>query len=131
MISVADPVGLGLVASLAHPGGNVTGLAYTSTSGKELELLKEIIPEVRRVAILSNPGNTSNARAISNIEATARSLAVQLQLLEARAPNEFDAAFAAMAKERVGACSYWPTRCSTARGSQTSRQGAACRQHTG
>jgi putative ABC transport system substrate-binding protein len=103
MISVADPVGLGLVASLAHPGGNVTGLAYTSTSGKELELLKEIIPEVRRVAILSNPGNTSNARAIRNIEATARSLAVQLQLLEARAPNEFDAAFAAMAKERVGA----------------------------
>jgi len=107
MIAVADPVGLGLVASYAHPGGNVTGLTNrvggVTTVGKQLELFKEIIPEVRRVAILSNPGNPADALAIRNIEAAARSLAVQLELLEARAPNEFDAAFAAMAKERVGA----------------------------
>jgi len=107
MVAVADPVGLGFVASYAHPGGNVTGLTNrvggVTTVGKQLELFKEIIPEVRRVAILSNPGNPADALAIRNIEAAARSLAVQLQLLEARAPNEFDAAFAAMTKERVGA----------------------------
>ena len=107
MVAVADPVGLGLVGSYAHPGGNVTGLTNrvggVTTVGKQLELFKEVIPEVRRVAILSNPGNPADALAIRNIEAAARSLAVQLQLLEARAPNEFDAAFAAMAKERVGA----------------------------
>ena len=106
MVGAASPVELGLIASLARPGGNVTGLSYSvsvETFGKELELLKEIVPEVRRVAILTNPANPVHALAISNVKVAARSLGVQLQLLEARGLNEFDGAFAAMAKERVGA----------------------------
>ena len=106
MINVGDPVGLGLIASLARPGGNVTGLSFSvgmETFGKGLELLKETVPQVRRVAILSNPGNPSHALAIRDLKVAARSLGVQLLLLEARDPNEFDGAFAAMAKERVGA----------------------------
>src|SRR5215470_11406715 len=104
-ISLGDPVGTGLIASLARPGGNVTGVSYSvgvETIGKGLELLKEIVPNVRRVAILSNPGNPLHAPAVRDVKVAARSLGVQLQLLEARGPTEFDGAFAAMAKERVG-----------------------------
>jgi len=106
MIGVGDPVGTGLIASLARPGGNVTGLSFSvgvETFGKELELLKETVPRVRRVAILSNPANPVQPLQIREVNVAARSLGVQLQLLEARGPNEFDGAFAAMAKERVGA----------------------------
>jgi putative ABC transport system substrate-binding protein len=106
MISVGDPVGLGLIASLARPGGNVTGSSYSvglEITGKLLELLKETVPKARRVAILSNPANPAHPLAIREVSVAARSLGVQLQLLEARGPNEFDGAFAAMAKERVGA----------------------------
>ena len=105
-ISLGDPVGLGLIASLARPGGNVTGLSYSvgmETFGKQLELLKEIVPKVRRVAILSNPANPFHALAIKEVKGAARSLGVELQLLEARGPEEFDGAFAAMTKERAGA----------------------------
>jgi putative ABC transport system substrate-binding protein len=106
MVGVGDPVGLGLIASLARPGGNVTGLSFSvglDTIGKALELLKEVVPKVRRVAILSNPANLSHALAIKNLKVAARSLGVQLQLLEARGPNEFDGAFVAMAKGRAEA----------------------------
>jgi putative ABC transport system substrate-binding protein len=106
MVAAADPVGQGLIASLARPGGNVTGLSFSvgvETFGKGLELLKEIVPKVRRVAILSNPANQAQALEIRNVEVAARSLGMQLQFLEARDPNEFDGAFAAMAKERAGA----------------------------
>ncbi len=106
MISVGDPVGLGLIASLAHPGGNVTGLSYSvgpEIFGKGLELLKETVPKVRRVAILSNPANPAQPFIIREVNVAARSLGVQLQRLEVRGPNEFDGAFAAMSKERVGA----------------------------
>jgi putative ABC transport system substrate-binding protein len=102
----ADPVGLGFVASLARPGGNVTGLSYSvgpEIVGKELGLLKEIVPKVRRVAILSNPANPVQPLLMREVKVAARSLGVQLQLLEARSPNEFEGAFAAMANERVGA----------------------------
>jgi putative ABC transport system substrate-binding protein len=101
-----DPVGLGLVTSLARPGGNVTGLSFsagTDIVGKLLELLKETVPKVRRVAILSNPTNPSHALAIENVIVAARAVGVQLQLLEARDPNQFDNAFAAMARERAEA----------------------------
>ena len=101
--SAGDP-GIGLVASLSRPGGNVTGLSFSvdmATFGKGLELLKETVPKVRRVAILSNPANQAHALALK--EVAARSAGVHLQLLEARGPNEFDGAFAAMARERVGA----------------------------
>jgi putative ABC transport system substrate-binding protein len=103
---VGDPVELGLIASLARPGGNVTGLSFSvgmDIFGKGLELLREAVPKIRRVAILSNPANPSHALAITNVKAAAGSLGVQLQLLEAREPNQFDGAFAAMAKERVDA----------------------------
>src|SRR5437867_8146605 len=106
MIAVRDPVGTGLIASLARPGGNVTGVsgyAGLEIVAKQLELLKETVPKIRRVAILSNPTNAYHQLAIREANVAARSLGVQLQLLEARGPNEFDGAFAAMAKERVGA----------------------------
>jgi ABC-type uncharacterized transport system substrate-binding protein len=106
MATSADPVELGLIASLARPGGNVTGLSFSvglEIVGKELELLKETVPKVRRVAVLSNPGNPGNALAIRNVKITARSLGVQLHFLEARDHNEFEGAFAAMARERAGA----------------------------
>src|ERR1700730_5628615 len=106
MIAVRDPVGTGVIASLVRPGGNVTGVsgyAGLEIVAKQLGLLKETIPKIRRVAILSNPANAYHQLAIREANVAARSLGVQLQLLEARGPNEFDGAFAAMAKERVGA----------------------------
>jgi ABC-type uncharacterized transport system substrate-binding protein len=96
MTNVGDPVGLGLIASLARPGWNVTGLSYSigmETFGKSLELLKTAVPKVRRVAVLSNPANSAHALAISSLKVMAQSLALDLQFL----------AFAAMAKERAGA----------------------------
>jgi putative ABC transport system substrate-binding protein len=106
MIGVRDPVGTGLIASLARPGGNVTGVsgyAGLEIVAKQLALLKETVPEIRRVAVLSNPANAYHQLAIREVTVAARSLGVQLQLLEARGPKEFDGAFAAMARERVGA----------------------------
>jgi putative ABC transport system substrate-binding protein len=106
MIAVRDPVGSGLIASLARPGGNVTGVSGSAGLewvAKQLELLKETVPKIRRVAILSNPTNAYHRLAMRELNVAARSLGVQLQLLEARGPNEFDGAFAAMAKESVGA----------------------------
>jgi putative ABC transport system substrate-binding protein len=106
MIAVRDPVGTGLIASLARPGGNVTGgsgSAGLEIFAKQLELLKETVPKVGRVAILSNPANAYHELAIRELKIAARPLGLELQLLEARGPNEFDGAFAAMAKERAGA----------------------------
>ena len=106
MMGAAEPVELGLIASLARPGGNVTGLSWSvnlELIGKELELLKETVPKVRRVAILWNPANPAHAIAVGHLKDAARSLGLQLQLLEARGPNDFDGAFAAMAKQRVDA----------------------------
>jgi putative ABC transport system substrate-binding protein len=106
MTVAAHPVELGLVASLARPGGNVTGLSYDvglETIVKGLELLKEALPKVRRVAILWNAVNPAQALVIRDINAAARSSGVQLQLLGVRGPSEFDGAFAAMAKHRVEA----------------------------
>jgi putative tryptophan/tyrosine transport system substrate-binding protein len=104
--SVGDPIGLGLIASLARPSGNVTGLTYSvglEAFSKQLELLKETVPGISRVAVLSNPANPGAALAISNVKIAARSLGLQLQLLETRNSDEFDGAFAAMAKERAEA----------------------------
>ena len=101
-----DPVEQGLIASLARPGGNVTGLSYgvgQEIFGKQLALLKEAVPKIRRVAVLWNPAAAPLTRAIEEVKVAARSLGLQLQFLEARSPNEFDGAFTAMAKERAGA----------------------------
>jgi putative ABC transport system substrate-binding protein len=102
MVGVADPVGVGLIASLARPGGNITG---TSTMAahivtKQFELLKEIVPNASRVATLWNPANSMfQLLQLREAQVAARTTGVELQLLEARAPNDFDAAFAAIDRE--------------------------------
>jgi putative ABC transport system substrate-binding protein len=106
MTNAFDPVGSGLVASLARPGGNVTGLSTNpgpEIYGKQLELLKEAIPKHKRTGILSNPGNPFSALAIKEIKSTAQRLGVSIQLSEARSPNELETAFAVLTKRRVGA----------------------------
>jgi putative ABC transport system substrate-binding protein len=105
-ISFDNPVEHGLVASLARPGGNVTGLSYSvgpEIFGKDLELLREVIPAVRQVAVLSNSANPNHALMISNVETAARSLGLELVLFEARAADELDGVLAAMARARVEA----------------------------
>ena len=113
--AVIDPVGAGLVASLARPGGNITGLSQMVPDlvGKQLEILKEVSPKTSRVALLSNPANPAHALAIRDAKVAAGSLGVQLQLVEARGPSEIDSAFAAMTTEHE---------------SQTSRPDAVCRR---
>ena len=105
-MSAADPVASGFVASLARPGGNITGgtsLVGPGLVGKRLELLQEAVPKLSRVAVLSNP-TTPDARVfIGEAEVAARSLKVQLHIMEARGPAEFGGAFAAMIKERASA----------------------------
>jgi len=105
MSLVNDPVGSGFVASLARPGGNVTGLTTMSPDlvSKRLELLKAVIPKVSRVAVLQNPGNPASAAMLREAEAAARTLGVQLQTLEARNAQEIESAFATMIRERTGA----------------------------
>jgi putative ABC transport system substrate-binding protein len=104
MASHADPVGSGLVVSLARPGRNVTGLSALSPElvGKRLQLLKEAVPRISRVAVLSNPTIPSHALELREAEVAARSLKVQLQVLQARAPSDFASAFSAMTKDRAG-----------------------------
>ena len=105
MTNQADPVGSGLVASLARPGGNITGMSLLNPEivGKQLELLKAVVPRVSRVAIMRNPTNQTHALSLREAEAAGRSLRVQIQTFEARRPEEFDGAFAAMASERASA----------------------------
>jgi len=111
IVSVSgDPVGTGLVDSLARPGGNVTGLAnFTSElSGKRLELLKEVIPQISRVAVLWNPDSPGAARRMKETESAAPSLRIKLQPVAVRGPNDFEHAFSAMKKARAGA--FFPLR---------------------
>jgi ABC-type uncharacterized transport system substrate-binding protein len=105
MAVVIDPVGSGLVASLARPAGNITGNSVMASDliGKQLELLKELVPKVSRVALLWNPENPGSAPQLREAEAAARALGVRLQPLAARVPQEIDTAFAAMTRERTGA----------------------------
>jgi putative ABC transport system substrate-binding protein len=110
MSVVVDPVGSGLVPSLARPGGNLTGTSIMATDliGKQFELLREVVFKVSRMAFLWNPTNPSHAPAISYVKGAARALGVQLQLLEARDPQEIDRAFAAMTREQAGALVVLP-----------------------
>src|SRR5262249_47458960 len=107
MISVGDPVRLGLVESLGHPGKNATGLSFGTLGGeiyaKQIEFLKEAVPKVRRVAILSNPANPGHELMTSSVQGAAQTLGLQILLLEARGPEQFDSAFAEMMRGRVGA----------------------------
>ena len=100
-----DPVGSGLVASLARPGGNVTGLSQATPElrGKQLELLKEAVPRLSSVAVLSNPTLPSLALELKELEVAARALKVRLYVVEARVPSELKDAFSVATKERAGA----------------------------
>jgi putative tryptophan/tyrosine transport system substrate-binding protein len=97
-----DPVGTGLIASLAHPGGNVTGLAVLNgeTSAKRLELLQEVIPGLSKGAILWNSANPANSLAFRETESAGQKLGVALVSEEVRSPADFESAFAAMAERR-------------------------------
>jgi ABC-type uncharacterized transport system substrate-binding protein len=104
--TAAEPVGSGLVTSLARPGGNVTGLSLLAgleMSGKQLELLKEALPKLTRVAVLADPASSPTAGLLKEAKQAARSMGVQLRVLEARDPDELEGAFSTIKKERVGA----------------------------
>jgi putative ABC transport system substrate-binding protein len=100
----ADPVGVGHVASLARPGGNITGLStlLTDLVAKELEIFKEAVPQTTRIGILWNPTTPSHGPAVQAVEAVGEKLGVQLLLVPARTVEEFDAAFSTMTRERMG-----------------------------
>jgi ABC-type uncharacterized transport system substrate-binding protein len=106
--AAADAVASGLVTSLGHPGGNVTGLSFLAPElvGKCLEQLKQAVPRVSRVAVLSHPGalgEHTERDMLKRAEDTARGLGVRLQFLEARRPDDFGRAFSEMNKGRAGA----------------------------
>jgi len=105
MTGVVDPVATGLVASLGRPGGNVTGMSLMAPEivGKQMQLLKELVPKISRVAVLWNPANPSGAPQLREAEVAARTLTVRLQPLEARNSSELDKAFAAAAQQRADA----------------------------
>jgi putative ABC transport system substrate-binding protein len=98
MMHTPDPVQLGLVASLARPGGNITGVTTLSAdlSIKQLELLKEAVPRVSRVALLWNPDNPWHPATVKALRASSGSLGLRLQVLETRGPEAFDGVFHAM-----------------------------------
>jgi putative ABC transport system substrate-binding protein len=108
MAGVNDPVALGFVKSLAHPGGNITGVTALGQElvGKQLELLKAAVPEVTKIGVLGTPGNL--ARFWPEVERTAQALDVQLQVLVVRAPEEFASAFALATKQGAGAVLLLP-----------------------
>jgi len=103
---VGDPVGSGVVASLARPGGNITGwthLAGLELAGKRLELMKEAVPGVTRIGALWNPANPGNAPFVKELEVAAQALKVQLHPVGVQDPKELDRAFAALARQRTEA----------------------------
>jgi putative ABC transport system substrate-binding protein len=100
MAAVADPVGSGLVTSLAHPGGNVTGLSLMAVeiSAKRLQLLKEAIPRLTRVAVLWNPDTPWHPKAIANLKAAAPALSLKLSFVGVRRPDEYSPAFSKISR---------------------------------
>jgi putative ABC transport system substrate-binding protein len=105
MANVADPVGSGLVANLAHPGGNVTGLTIMTTelSIKRLQLLKETAPRATRVAVLWNPDAPYSPKVIEELKVAAPSLSIELSLVSVRTPEEFGPAFSAISRAHAQA----------------------------
>ena len=105
-IVAEDPVRLGLVASLARPGGNLTGINFFTgeLAAKRLELLRELVPAATRVAVLVNPANAANTETtLRDVEAAARAMGLQIQVLNASTSREIDAAFATFVRERPDA----------------------------
>ena len=105
MGGINDPVATGFVESLAKPGGNITGLSAMAPEalGKQLEILKEVVPKVAHVAVLVNPSNAGTSSQLRQAHNAARLLKLQLQPIEVTRPNDIDSAFAAMTKLGVGA----------------------------
>jgi putative ABC transport system substrate-binding protein len=105
VFSVGDPVDLGLVASLARPGGNLTGVSTMAPelSPKRLELLSELVPHVGVIALLVNPNNSNTERIIGEMQQAARAKGVQLHILQASSESEIDAAFATLVEVHAGA----------------------------
>jgi ABC-type uncharacterized transport system substrate-binding protein len=105
MAGAGDPVAAGLVASLARPGGNVTGLSMVATDivGKQLALLREAVPRASRVVVLGNPANEMYDHWMRETRAAARALGLQLQVFEARTPDDLSKASAAMSGARAEA----------------------------
>jgi putative ABC transport system substrate-binding protein len=105
MAAIGDAVAAGLVASLAQPGGNITGSSFfmPEITAKRLELIKEAIPSVSRVAVLLNPDNRVNQPVLKEMQSTARSLGLELQQAEVRAADDFAGAFSMMVKKKIGA----------------------------
>ncbi len=106
MIFPVDPVQLGLVASLSRPGGNVTGTTLTpgpEIFGRQLQLLKDAVPRATRVAVLRNPTEPGTSSQVGAMEAAAKTMGVRLMQVTARGPEDFDAAFATMAREHAEA----------------------------
>ena len=107
--AASDPVGTGLVASLARPGGNVTGLAnqISDTGGKKLELLREVVPGLRRLAIMANVGNPASVLDMGEAQATARTLGLEVTTSEIRRAEDISPAFEAL-KDRADALYLCP-----------------------
>ena len=102
---VGDPVGTGLVASLARPGGNVTGMSnlQVELGAKQLEMLKSIAPRIARVAVLHNPGSPIHSPTLQGVQDMARALKVELSLLEVRRPDELASALSVAGTKRLDA----------------------------
>lgn len=105
MVTTGDPIGGGLVASLARPGGNVTGVTALgqALNAKRLEVLRQAVPGLRRVAVLTNPGSPYTKSFLAERERVARELGLELPVIEAREPGELEPAFAAITRGRAGA----------------------------
>ena len=103
MVSIGDPVGSGFVASLARPGGNITGISNTTVdlSAKLVGLLIEVSPGMKRVGVVHNPFNPNATMQLRQTENTVRKLGLQAQVVDARTSEEFDRAFARLGTERV------------------------------
>jgi putative ABC transport system substrate-binding protein len=106
-----DPVGNGFVASLARPGGNITGMSALSPeiSGKQMEILKEIVPKLSRVAVLGNSTEPANPQSLKEIELAAGAFGVQLQYLDTVGPKDIETAFRAATKGRADAVLVLPS----------------------
>ena len=106
MVAVADPVGAGLVQSLARPGGNITGFSNmgAETAGKSVELLREMLPSLRRVAVLANPVDPFTKPLLEQVHLAGRNTGIEIApIAMARGSDELEAAFAAMSQERAEA----------------------------
>jgi putative ABC transport system substrate-binding protein len=111
MAPAGDPLGTGLVASLARPGGNVTGLsaATAELAGKSLELIREMLPAVRRIAALADPSNPFSKSFLKHIDSSSRAIGVEILVVNVTAPEEFEGAFGGMMRDRAEAVVVQPT----------------------